>query len=240
MKYPGGVTDDRPQEYTNEQLVEIRRKLYGKDKPPTDLLEKLKEVHSSIDQVHSTLAVSNCPTDIYNLLSPVMALAKLDLLDVRYLVNVLQNICDANKNTCELQEKEIKTLMQTIEDYKYVCEVDKIPKLIIENPGWMRSIKITPFSELTGEEQQWAQKVINEYESGENKVVTHEEEIERLQKIIDLKESERKAWADMCIKKQTIIETAWENCLLGNVEEVSRVIYSALKPETPQSTTLSK
>lgn len=102
--------------------------------------------------------------------------------------------------------QEIESLKKKIEDYRYLCEFDKIPKLLVDNPGLLRQMKITPASELTGKEKEWADEVIRKYESGENRVVSRDEEVANLNAIIDLKEKERREWADMCITKQRQIE----------------------------------
>lgn len=248
MNYSNGVTGDGKQENTTKEQAEIREKLYGNrssilgipDDCPIlksrDLFDKMEEVRDNIDQVHTSLAKSNCPTDVYNLLSPVMIQAKADILQIHYSVSDLTDDRDACQETLEDFRREIETLTKKIEDYKYVCKVDKIPPLIIDHPEFLSSIKITPFSQLTGDDRKWAEDAIKEYESGENKIVSREDEIATLNNIIELKERERKEWADLCIRKQTFIESMFENATLGNVDEVMNVLKKAISERDKSNT----
>lgn len=64
----------------------------------------------------------------------------------------------------------------------------------------------------------------------------YEEDIKKLEGIIQLKEKERANWADLGIKKQgriesliLALETVDENLIIGNDEEARRVILESLK-----------
>lgn len=69
-----------------------------------------------------------------------------------------------------------------------------------------------------------AQEVINE----------QNEKILNLEKIIQIKELERKAWADMCIKKESIIADIHANLILGNGAEAFRLTGVSEKSEAAQ------
>lgn len=62
------------------------------------------------------------------------------------------------------------------------------------------------------------------------------DEIERLNLVIELKESERKEWAELCIRKQAVIDSVnmeifgvHENLILGNGKEANEIVLSIIE-----------
>lgn len=65
-----------------------------------------------------------------------------------------------------------------------------------------------------------------------NDIKWYQDEIKKLEGLLELKEKERKELADLCIKKESIIESIRENMILGNAEEAFKIATNAIVEHT--------